>query len=312
MVATHGNSEDLEEIIGEVNIHQAADEAGNEESVQIEAALMQQAEQPSAQQGREKAKWASSPTDKTLMCKFFLRQRCVRKDCNFAHSEAEQRAACKKIVCRFELQGSCRQGKDCWYSHASNEATSESSTAVATDCEGTSNDCVKIVTKLRPKTLSDHTWEVRAAQKAKVQLCKFWLKNNCQQENCRFAHGLEEQRAAYGRIKCRFYMQGRCSKGARCCFLHPADANVARKGSEASSQAGSAVATSAPSSMSDVDLSDSDDEFLAGIEQQVNSPREVSAPASNRLRTESWADFSESDDEFIPRAHVRRGVAATA
>lgn len=31
--------------------------------------------------------WSNSPEDKTLLCKFWLKNRCQRSNCNFAHSE---------------------------------------------------------------------------------------------------------------------------------------------------------------------------------------------------------------------------------
>lgn len=56
----------------------------------------------------------------------------------------------------------------------------------------------------------------------------------------------------------------------------------------------------------------SDGDVWMKLESKVDSPGEVLAPASNRLRIESWADLSESDDEFSPRAHMRRGIALRA
>lgn len=57
--------------------------------------------------------------DKTLMCKFWLRNACQRtSNCNFAHGDQEQRAACRMVPCRFfQANGSCRQGDECWYMH---------------------------------------------------------------------------------------------------------------------------------------------------------------------------------------------------
>lgn len=61
----------------------------------------------------------SAQQDKTLLCKFWLRNVCQRTtNCKFAHGEEEQLAACGKVPCRFFSEtGRCRQGDDCWYLH---------------------------------------------------------------------------------------------------------------------------------------------------------------------------------------------------
>ncbi|CAE7418195.1 mkrn1 [Symbiodinium natans] len=49
--------------------------------------------------------------DKTLLCKFWLKNRCDRSNCKYAHGEEEKRRACKAIMCLFEaLSGLSRQG----------------------------------------------------------------------------------------------------------------------------------------------------------------------------------------------------------
>merc|ERR1719491_2506030 len=70
--------------------------------------------------------------DKTLMCKFFLGNGCRRTECNFAHSEAEQQDACAQIPCRYQIEGSCRASKRCWYKHSG----AEFSAAQPTSLEG--------------------------------------------------------------------------------------------------------------------------------------------------------------------------------
>ncbi|CAE7265809.1 kanJ [Symbiodinium natans] len=55
---------------------------------------------------------------KTLLCRFWLKGKCLRlRDCAFAHGAGEQRAACAQIRCRFDREGFCKLGDACWYAH---------------------------------------------------------------------------------------------------------------------------------------------------------------------------------------------------
>eukprot|EP00933_Yihiella_yeosuensis_P044308 TRINITY_DN39403_c0_g1_i1.p1 TRINITY_DN39403_c0_g1~~TRINITY_DN39403_c0_g1_i1.p1 ORF type:complete len:595 (+),score=117.76 TRINITY_DN39403_c0_g1_i1:385-2169(+) len=55
---------------------------------------------------------------KTQICKFALKNKCQRSDCQFAHSEEEQRIACRAIPCRnFARKGRCSLGSACMYGH---------------------------------------------------------------------------------------------------------------------------------------------------------------------------------------------------
>lgn len=55
---------------------------------------------------------------KTLLCRYWLKGRCLRlRDCAFAHGAVEQQAACAQIRCRFEREGYCKLGDACWYAH---------------------------------------------------------------------------------------------------------------------------------------------------------------------------------------------------
>eukprot|EP00931_Biecheleriopsis_adriatica_P121345 TRINITY_DN96427_c0_g1_i1.p1 TRINITY_DN96427_c0_g1~~TRINITY_DN96427_c0_g1_i1.p1 ORF type:complete len:521 (+),score=108.65 TRINITY_DN96427_c0_g1_i1:59-1564(+) len=59
---------------------------------------------------------------KTLICKFWLKGKCLRTEgCTFAHGVEEQKLACSAIRCRFDREGVCQQGADCWFAHGAQE-----------------------------------------------------------------------------------------------------------------------------------------------------------------------------------------------
>jgi hypothetical protein len=282
-------------------------------------------------------------TDKTLMCKFWLKGRCLRNECIFAHSENEQRAACARIVCRFDAAGTCRQGKECWYRHTdanlsklqeSLESEDECSKSLEDACKG--EPAAKTADfedeNLRAEALSDQEEEEDSvAWKDTRRPCKFWIKGCCRAANCRFAHSRESQPANGSSPKrtiqanCRFYMVGRCTKGSRCLFKHPAG----QEGSKSLSPPASVATTSAGSPSITcqqpnwADLSDSDDDFM--VEQgvasmpnclEVSSQAESLAPTSASAssvgelqRAECWRDLT-SDSE-VECSELKADVADT-
>jgi len=266
----------------------------------------------------------TSTTDKTLMCKFFLKQRCRRPDCNFAHSEAEQQEACKRMVCRFDSRGTCRQGNRCWYRHISSEVGAPESTGSALGSEVSESDKLTSdweredgndhLAKNRLDTSSDLTGSETRGHLDKMTLCKFWLRNTCQRADCRFAHGEAEQRAAYGKQRCRFDMAGGCRLGSECWYLHAAEPKKTEQPIRKE-----IVATSAADPVNWADLTDSDvsdDELLHATGQEQSKIKDSAAASpmqsyvststassvcGDTQRVDRWADLSsDSEDEFVP------------
>lgn len=264
---------------------------------------------------------SSANKDKTLMCKFFIQRRCRRDDCNFAHSEAEQREACRRTVCRFASKGTCRQGSRCWYRHTGSEVRLPESSSASSEGSSESGELASRGSELeggnahfrKPRPIKNVTRTETESQQDKMILCKFWLRGTCRQTTCcRFAHGEEEQRAA-----CR-KLQSRSSPAAELTTEQPILKEIV-----ATSPAESIVPTSAGSSVCDAqlcwaDLTDSDvsdGEFLhaAGQEPSKGKDFEATSPMQSYVststassvcdtqRVECWADLSsDSDDEFIP------------
>jgi hypothetical protein len=240
-----------------------------------------------AQDNLEKPKKASFlKQDKTLMCKFYLKGRCLRQECNFAHTESEQREACKRIPCGFFARGGCRQGDDCWYLHDS---------TVAPQSREEDNKAEP------PRPAEDNSGMQRnrirrcddGQKQDKTLLCTFWLKNRCTRgEGCKYAHGEAEQRAACKKIRCRFDKAGGCRQGDMCWYLHHAE--------------------SQPSEQSTAASTPEKKPAVSPLESVMTTPSSLDA----RARIESWADFSDSDDEFVPQTHRLQGfpsfVTATA
>lgn len=225
--------------------------------------------------------------DKTLLCKFFMKSRCSRKECNFAHSESEQKEACRKLPCRFDAAGTCRQGANCWYRHSEKESSVQKANSEVEDSESADMTMTKEIvsqdaalTKAKPSRVSQD-------QGDKTMMCKFWLKRRCQRNDCGFAHGEAEQRAACKKVRCRYEKRGGCTKGAECWYLHTTQSSE------------EAVVHSTPK------------------KTPASPPTSItltpSSPASSftsvfRHRFESWADCSDSDDDFCPRSRVTSGT----
>lgn len=221
-----------------------------------------------------------SQQDKTLLCKFFLKSRCSRKECNFAHSESEQKEACRKLPCRFDAAGTCRQGESCWYRHSEKEnnaqkANSGSNSEVQ---ESESADLVSqdaAMSKAKPSKVSQ--------VEDKTMMCKFWLKKRCSRNDCGFAHGEAEQRAACKKVRCRYEKRGTCTKGADCWYLHTKDSSE------------EIVVHSTPK------------KTPASPPTSITTTPSSPSTSLFRQRFESWADCSDSDDDFCPRSRVIQG-----
>lgn len=241
---------------------------------------------------------ARNAQDKTLLCKFFLKSRCSRKECNFAHSEAEQREACKKLPCRFNIDGTgtCRQGANCWYRHADAESGEQKETEAK---DGTSmemasekNLSTPDATTARPRALSGlsgdatmarpRTFSGLSGDQDKTVMCKFWQKKRCDRKDCKFAHGEAEQRAACKMERCRYEKRGGCRQGAACWYLHTGDGKVSQYSTPKKGPA------SPPTSI-------------------TLTPSSPASSSPFRQRFESWADCSDSDDDFCPRGHLIEG-----
>lgn len=228
-------------------------------------------------QRKKKDARIADKADKTIMCKFFLKKSCARKDCSFAHSEAEQREACKLILCRFEAKGACRAGVNCWYRHSISEVTSSpASSSFPPDVNGTEPPFIASSENLKQD---------------KTLMCKFWIKRRCKATDCKFAHSEKEQREACKKHRCRFDLAGKCSQGTRCWFLHGSDLD-SEKPSPMEGESATLVKVIDPPSESTLEVED------AGVVAED----EIGMTAEKRYRKESWADQSvSSDDDFDPR-----------
>jgi len=170
--------------------------------------------------------------DKTMLCRYWLKNRCDRgDDCHYAHGEEERHRACREIACKSELAGSCLDpecpfahsrkqcsdpGESCDDGSSAGEVDGVSSATTTWPLEETDDEC--------PKTkgcYSRYKADLRDGKFDKTQLCKFWQKGRCQRHGtCKYAHGLEEQRAACAFIPCRRFQNGTCKQGVDCMFAH--------------------------------------------------------------------------------------------
>lgn len=175
----------------------------------------------------ERSGWSS---DKTLQCKFWLKGACKRRDCKFAHGEPEQRQACRAVMCQYFINGGCRQGNLCWYAHStpSPEVTKsqELTRSLGRACTDGADSQLAQGPWRQPEasaiaTSAREPASLHSSSTDKTLLCKFWMRRQCtKNENCKFAHGEEEQRAACKLVLCRFEKNGTCRQGAQCWYAH--------------------------------------------------------------------------------------------
>mmetsp|Transcript_26365 Transcript_26365/g.61158 ORF Transcript_26365/g.61158 Transcript_26365/m.61158 type:complete len:368 (+) Transcript_26365:79-1182(+) len=175
-------------------------------------------------------------SDKTLICKFWLKQRCDRGDCKYAHGEDEKRAACRALTCQFFASGYCRLGTECLYRHALEEESFQDPACSSDEKEPGSGCEVKSAASttaseadtpsLGPASSSldsssyKRDWQL--GKYDKTQPCKFWQEGRCQRgQQCKYAHGDDELRRACGAILCKHLQRGgRCRLGEACWFAH--------------------------------------------------------------------------------------------
>jgi hypothetical protein len=170
---------------------------------------------------------ASIKPDKTLICKFWLKNRCEKGSaCCFAHGESEKKLACKAMQCEFYARGRCRLGNDCLYLHAQEPGTEDIQSLARNEAKPATNDFripkVKRAEKMTGTCSRYSTSAKETDNPGKTKLCMFWLSNKCQRgASCKFAHGEEEKRKARSSILCRFIVAGiPCSLGDECMFSH--------------------------------------------------------------------------------------------
>mmetsp|Transcript_58959 Transcript_58959/g.121897 ORF Transcript_58959/g.121897 Transcript_58959/m.121897 type:complete len:420 (+) Transcript_58959:13-1272(+) len=174
-------------------------------------------------------------SDKTLICKFWLKSRCQRGDCKYAHGEEEKRLACKALLCQFHASGYCRLGQDCLYRHTEEEAAGDPNCSgdekeLGSGCEGKSAasttaseaDTPSLGPAAPPLDYSNYKRDWQLGRYDKTQPCMFWQEGRCQRgQGCRYAHGDEELRQACGAILCKHLQRrGRCHLGDACWFSH--------------------------------------------------------------------------------------------
>eukprot|EP00928_Gymnodinium_smaydae_P025919 TRINITY_DN20507_c0_g2_i1.p1 TRINITY_DN20507_c0_g2~~TRINITY_DN20507_c0_g2_i1.p1 ORF type:complete len:411 (-),score=124.15 TRINITY_DN20507_c0_g2_i1:198-1430(-) len=185
---------------------------------------------------------AAGEADKTLLCKFWLQGKCTLNEaCKFAHGEAERKEACASRACRFFQQGFCRLGDTCRYAHVEG-ADGPGSDAESADGDD-SAETASTASSAPPPPVRKGSEDGSKRNKEKTLLCKFWLNNACSmKDNCRFAHGEEEQRLACGAVVCRFMKEvGQCRLGDACYYAHPPALAAAATSAQVSSAATSPI-----------------------------------------------------------------------
>eukprot|EP00929_Paragymnodinium_shiwhaense_P047338 TRINITY_DN2400_c0_g1_i1.p1 TRINITY_DN2400_c0_g1~~TRINITY_DN2400_c0_g1_i1.p1 ORF type:complete len:842 (+),score=148.31 TRINITY_DN2400_c0_g1_i1:61-2526(+) len=203
-----------------------------------------------------------APGSKRTICKFWESGTCAKGDqCGFAHGEEElgapapemadeaayvppgQAAAymppasaaagaayqppatteVKRTICKFYLQGICRDGNNCGFAHGE-------------------HDLGQPVGHAAPAARTSYQPPAHAAQEPalgperKRTICRFFLEGTCQRGNqCGFAHGEHElgqpasdpaafpppaQEQSEKRTICKFWLEGTCGRGDQCGFAH--------------------------------------------------------------------------------------------
>eukprot|EP00928_Gymnodinium_smaydae_P036077 TRINITY_DN25267_c0_g1_i3.p1 TRINITY_DN25267_c0_g1~~TRINITY_DN25267_c0_g1_i3.p1 ORF type:complete len:510 (-),score=96.86 TRINITY_DN25267_c0_g1_i3:83-1612(-) len=249
----------------------------------------------------------SKPSDKTMLCKFHLNNRCERGACcKYAHTEAEKRAACAAILCQFHFSGRCRLGSECLYSHddkkkeclglPGNSAFSRRPTA-ATEKPSRDSEWLTVSrTSWRSSSEADpkDVQEYVPGAHEKTQLCKFWQKQQCRRnQDCKFAHGVEEQRRACRATPCRDFRRGHCSLGDSCWFGHSSTRNPKTVGEPAVFEEARTRTKSDPAGAQAA--CDSEEHRNRADSDPVGLPLFKILPG---WRQKKWADLADVEDDF--------------
>jgi len=255
-------------------------------------------------------------SDKTLLCKFWLKKRCEQgENCRFAHGEEEKRLACKSMMCQFQIGGSCRLGADCLYVHSENflrphlgssaslpdevveelgANVQEADSVQEVDSIGVDIVEFKVVQRERksltakgapkrfcpePTGYADN-WQ--SGKFDKTQLCKFWLKGKCARSvGCKYAHGEDERRGACKAIQCREFQTTRsCHLGALCPYTH-SKAEMPSSPELVSKNTSNRLDSASPDASADA------------------SPRHSSLAGLATGSRRAWADFEEDEEDFV-------------
>lgn len=181
-------------------------------------------------------------SDKTLICKFWLKGQCRRTPCDFAHGEEEKKAACRLLPCQFFASGSCRLGPDCLYRHdLEADSSGDEEKDVGSGCEVKSASTTASegpdgtdTASLPSATESNYRKDRSLGKFDKTKLCMFWQGGRCQRgAMCKYAHGEDERRAACAAIPCKHWQLGTCHD-EDCAFAHDVASPLARNRREAS------------------------------------------------------------------------------
>eukprot|EP00930_Biecheleria_cincta_P002082 TRINITY_DN103129_c0_g1_i1.p1 TRINITY_DN103129_c0_g1~~TRINITY_DN103129_c0_g1_i1.p1 ORF type:complete len:476 (-),score=58.46 TRINITY_DN103129_c0_g1_i1:159-1586(-) len=241
--------------------------------------------------------------DKTLICKFWLKGRCDRTDnCRYAHGEEEKKRACSLLPCHFlKTRGRCRLGSECMYAHSEDNeplgALSAEVAEVRTDPEltsltGDASESQKDVEQDHaPKERQVYKEAWQRGQFDKTRICSFWQHRRCQRgDECKYAHGEEEQRKACGRIPCREFLQrGICDLGSECWYTHgesnKSGDEAARDRSLTAISSASTSASSTPSAYPDSDLESKEASCTKELDSHWGG-----APAGKTLLCSFWLE----------------------
>lgn len=181
-------------------------------------------------------------SDKTLICKFWLKGHCRRTPCDFAHGEEEKKAACRLLPCQFFASGSCRLGPDCLYRHdLEADSSGDEEKDVGSGCEVKSASTTAsegpdgTETASLPSATESYKKDRHLGKFDKTKLCMFWQDGRCQRgAMCKYAHGEAERRAACANIPCKHWQSGTCHD-EDCAFAHDVASPLARNRREAAS-----------------------------------------------------------------------------